>query len=450
MLSRSPDAKTGTAFRRLPETAAAMPGSRLCLLLVFVALQMLVCGRYIQVGIGQIWIKVAPRRDDQPKTQASIEPWEYGVPGFPMPSIARFRIRSLQDNWEAAAQKNFLVPEHVLVPIHRDIVLSSVRLSRSLIHTRIPRLPLPEEHTFFETEQRICGRPRTDSQADRLKLADRAQWYNHLRAAHPQVRFHVFPILRIADWHVVTGAYGVSADTYLIGDKYVRDCRAFLDASIGYAWAAEGLSGEQAASWYYRTDHHLNFEGAYKAYGQIWELLRTQNPQIGEPWRPQKWIELPDINFYGTYARRSGYFDRVHDVILDARFDLPELCVHVHGAKQQDRNKKNCYEAGDYSKAKFANHYAEYFGDDYGLIEYTCQAASGNLLVVGDSYDNCLEPLLASHFHRSYFVDLRHYAGDVGDRFVIDDFIVRNEITDVLFVGAQGRVLGLEPWEDKQ
>jgi hypothetical protein len=47
-----------------------------------------------------------------------------------------------------------------------------------------------------------------------------------------------------------------------------------------------------------------------------------------------------------------------------------------------------------------------------------------------------MEPLIAAHFSHSYFVDLRHFANDVGYSFDLDAFISQNVITDVLFLGG--------------
>lgn len=277
---------------------------------------------------------------------------------------------------------------------------------------------------------------------DRERLRTRAGVYARMCKAHPQTRFYIFPTLAPADWCVAAGTYGVS-DYGFVVDKYVRDFRSMLEPSIEYTWAGEGLLAEEVVSWYYRTDHHWNMKGAYQAYVQIWRLLQTRNAEISAVREVQEWFELPNIIFYGSYARRAGYFDSIHDTIVDGYFNLPELTIHVHGADKRVRNEKEQYKAGHPRAAKFANHYGGYFGDDYGLVEYMCEVGSGCLLVVGDSYDNCIEPLLASHFRHTYFVDLRHYVADVGDHFEIDDFIEQNQITDVLFTGNQRRVLGL-------
>jgi hypothetical protein len=76
---------------------------------------------------------------------------------------------------------------------------------------------------------------------------------------------------------------------------------------------------------------------------------------------------------------------------------------------------------------------------DYPLIHYQNPASTNdrNLLVIGDSMDNALEPLLASHYRHAYFADPRQFDEN------LDTFIKQQAIHDVVFIGQQGWILGL-------
>lgn len=58
-----------------------------------------------------------------------------------------------------------------------------------------------------------------------------------------------------------------------------------------------------------------------------------------------------------------------------------------------------------------------------------------NVLVIGESYDNAILKLLASHFGRTYSVDLRYYRNYLGSDFSLSDYLRRNSITKVLLIG---------------
>jgi hypothetical protein len=292
----------------------------------------------------------------------------------------------------------------------------------------------------------VCERPTFYREADQHRLAKRAAYYNGLQAAWPGVHLYVVPVLPAADWCAVGGLYGPDPARHLVGDRYVREFRSRLDPGVGYTWVAENCSCQEALSYRYRTDHHWTPQGAYRVYHQLWGLLHRQNARMSPPYAPKDWRKVPDVIFHGGLAHRAGCYDAIDDRIVDGVFDLPPLETRIHGLAGRERNDKRRYQAGQHEKAKFANHYAAYFGLDYGLIEYTASdVRGGNLLVISDSYDNCIEPLLAAHFSRAWFLDLRHYVQDLGTECHLEDFLGRHQITDLLFLGHQSWVLGLPP-----
>ncbi len=421
------------------------------LVVIFVCVQLCVCLKYFHVGLIEVYTKIHGQQATESSGTDREEEFNQVTPGFPMPTPRRFFSGSFQDMFENALQTNFLLPETALMPIYRRLVMKLSNLSLGMMSESLtwPR-PLWGEYTLAQDRDgdRICSPPTVYRQADRSKLLARASYYNDLHAAWPEVHFYVFPVLSAADLYAVEGLYGSGAKKQLAGDRYAQEFRALLDPAIGYAWATEGWSFKDAISCYYRTDHHLSFPGAYKVYRHIWQLLRQQDHQIGSYWDPKGWVELPNIRFYGSLARSAANYDTFNDVIVDGIFELPELKIRIYGFEGKQRNEKSQYQAGHYGTMKFDNHYAKYFGTDYGLIEYTSVGGGyGSLLVIGDSFDNCIEPLLASHFPHSYFVDLRLYAKDVGKEFDMDDFLAQRGITDILFLGNQYWLLGLKPLE---
>jgi hypothetical protein len=404
------------------------------LIVVFVGIQLCVCLWYAHVGLVEAWDKVRGVGDSSlPNSEGD------SGSGFPMPSLHRFLSGDFQRAFETAARENFPGSRATLLPLYRD---SYARLSHlSLILAGRPAGPEPlwGEYSLVGTGtgRRICGRPTLYRQEDRSKLADRASYYNRLSAAWPNVHFCVFPILSVADWYAMN-LYG--QQRYLTGDSYARGFRTLLRCTIGYAWAGEGSCPSGVIAQYYRTDHHLTFPGAYQAYRQLCQLL------CRVPLEPKQWIELPNLAFYGSMSRRTAYFDGFGDPIVDGVFNLPRQKVRIYGFEGRERDAKRQYRTGKYPPGRFADHYGEYYGNNYGLVVYSSDTRDfGNLLVIGDSFDNCIEPLLAAHFSRCWFVDLRLYAKDVGEEFDMDKFLLRHGITDVLFLGSHLWVLGLSP-----
>jgi len=102
---------------------------------------------------------------------------------------------------------------------------------------------------------------------------------------------------------------------------------------------------------------------------------------------------------------------------------------------------RNGEPAGDYGRqdavpGELALSYGAFYGGDDGEIIFdTGRTDRGNLLVIGESYDNAILKLLASHFDRTYSVDLRYYRNYMGSDFSLGDYLRRNNITKVLLIG---------------
>lgn len=421
-----------------------IPIHRKLLCVTFLGAELLVCSRYCRVGIEQTLIRLRGADKTETIHASGPNPTEPSVFGFPMPSLSRFQDGSFQDNWEKSAQRSFLVPEQTLVGHSRILSTRLSRLALSIVpKSHILGIPLWKEYLLVEPDLYLGKAPKVYRTADMNRIGACATFYNQLKHKHPSVHFYVAPILSADDWFFMTHG---GPTHILAGNRYVKAFRDLLNPSIGYEWIAEGCTREEALQGYYQTDHHLNSHGAHQAYCQILDLIRTQSPQVSRCLQPRDWKTGSDLAFYGTKSRFAGYYDGLHDPFICSVFDLPELDIHIHGYGDVKRNHKAAYatDTGTVTPLrKFANHYSHCFGRDYGLITYTCkQVGTGRLLVVSDSSDNCIEDLLAAHFLQTFFVDLRHYPADVGHPFDVDEFIADHAITDILFLGEQGAVIG--------
>jgi hypothetical protein len=130
--------------------------------------------------------------------------------------------------------------------------------------------------------------------------------------------------------------------------------------------------------------------------------------------------------------------------MMDGMFVLPKFSVTVHGSKQRERSNKSAYLAGDIPDETLVHHYTEYFGEDYGLVHYANPSSRNDraLLVISDSNDNAIEPLLASHYRNTYFVDLRHFRKDTGVEFRLAEFTRKYRVRDVIYLGSPAKVFG--------
>lgn len=186
---------------------------------------------------------------------------------------------------------------------------------------------------------------------------------------------------------------------------------------------------------FYHTDHHLNHIGQAKAYQDIVQLLLGEEQTLPLEIHPSK-----NLHFVGSRAREIGDFIS-GDYFYVNLANMPSYDTYVNGEKMRYGDLKS-YERDRIFNNNEINHYVQAYGEDKGLVQYDFKDRSkANLLVIADSYSNPINPLIASHFNRTYYVDLRHYENDLGKPFEMVRFIEKNKIDKVLLLGSAGMII---------
>ena len=73
---------------------------------------------------------------------------------------------------------------------------------------------------------------------------------------------------------------------------------------------------------------------------------------------------------------------------------------------------------------------------ELGWVSYGGVYGGDNGEVIFDtSYDNAILKLLASHFSKTYSIDLRNYEHTFGEKFDFDSYVREHDISKVLFIG---------------
>lgn len=189
--------------------------------------------------------------------------------------------------------------------------------------------------------------------------------------------------------------------------------------------------------YFFATDHHWRIYGAYQAYKDICDMFEIPNSELVKP----NYFKVEDVEFMGSNAKFCSY-DNIVDYIYDIEFDDSRFTVKVNGEEidNEELSKKKDYLEGEFEKEdKYFNHYAKYFHSDLAEIVYTFEEnkdTNKNLLIIGDSYSNCIDKEIASHFYKTYVIDLRYYEEVFGEKFVLENYIKDDErnITDALIM----------------
>lgn len=189
----------------------------------------------------------------------------------------------------------------------------------------------------------------------------------------------------------------------------------------------------QYIDWFYRTDHHWNYKGSYKAYCDLIDMLFGPEENKIEPIETVTFDELP---FNGSYHSKLGY-TKSSELFTVYRFpDFVPYTTTTNGYPDKSYGNYARYFAGKYAKLTVYNHYGAFYGGDKGeLILQTNRPELKRLLIFSNSYSNAVTLPLLQHYDAIYSIDTRFYKGKNGNQFDVQKYIHQNEIDDVLILG---------------
>lgn len=205
----------------------------------------------------------------------------------------------------------------------------------------------------------------------------------------------------------------------------------------------EYSSLEEYLLFFFRTDHHWNIHGTLRGYEDIYPMLAANYPGIPPMILHDRFYDFSDIEFHGSLARFSFYRIRPGDTFEVALLNLPPFEILDSNGEKLDLHNMAEYLEGQYSTEPFTDHYVEYYGADRDLIEYVYEnGAERNLMIIGDSYANAIEAILAAHYHHTYSIDVRKYPYG---KFNLAEFLEEHDVDDILFLGGPHQIIN-QPW----
>ena len=170
---------------------------------------------------------------------------------------------------------------------------------------------------------------------------------------------------------------------------------------------------------FYRTDHHWTTLGAYYAYEAMGESLGFE-PRELDNFQPVTVSE----DFYGTAYSSSGYTWVGPDSIQHFVESPAELAVFNYS--NGDAEAGSLYHP---QQLMVKDQYTYFLGGNTPLIRLMNETAPpSSLLIIRDSYSDCLAPFLTAHFSDIHMMDLRYYRGSV------TDYVRKNAIDQVLIL----------------
>ena len=343
---------------------------------------------------------------------------------LPSPSVDSFLSGDFQDNLESYTAD--------ALPLRETLLLGKASLQRLSISEMAALLGYDAYHTFFgsgylhETEgNRLLAAPAKQSKKALNGLAASVDSINDFVASNPGYTYYFAMPYR-------SDVLGIGPLAGLVSEPLDAE---FLQSRIFSRLSPDitqidlmPSSYEKFKEDYFKTDHHWNIKGAYKAYCIINEAMGNASSTLpcGEL------LMFPTAQFYGSEAR-SGLDTSVGpDMIEDYEFALPHYETWIYGELMPNgfAASTQAYIDGFQPDNPFVNLYADYWHADYGQIVFVNQdnKASKNLLIVADSFSNPMERMFLSSYSRVYVYDPRYASISLAD------FLKKyDDIDDILF-----------------
>lgn len=243
-------------------------------------------------------------------------------------------------------------------------------------------------------------------------LEAKAENLNAAIAAHPELEFYAYYIEKDTDIDFTTGQK-LGASQFMLSMLNIPDENKGIYEINSFSEFDER---------FYDTDHHWNYIGSYEGYRDVLSLMSDDKPL--EP----TGVFHSGLRFAGSKAMSLGslYTDEMSIYC----FDYPPMEISIEG-EPGDYGHQSELLRGELEQAT----YVTVYGSDDGEVIFDTGRDGDNLLVIGESYDNAILKLLASHFSKTCSIDLRNYENAFGEKFDFDGYVRQHGITKVLFIG---------------
>jgi hypothetical protein len=353
-----------------------------------------------------------------------------------MPVIREQLIqRKFQQDLEAVLSDQF--------PLRLTWIQAAKAHDRGIIHlaymlTEDPAIPSDRTSGYYITHDRtaLLVSPEPFRKSILEVIDQRIGNYQTLIDANPEINFYVYYIQRIQNVsaHPMDGMFANLERGQYYAYFFQHKPAALIVEKIDIHTFEDHLT------YFYRTDHHWNMKGVFHAYEEIYRLLGQNYPEIPDLLPYEDYLTEKVIEFRGSLAQKA--FSPISEPFTIVDYRLPPHEVYDNGTLTAYSNSAD-YLAGNYPKDPYYNHYEGEFGRDWALIEFVFPGnPNRNLLVLGNSYDNALIPLLAAHYHHTYDVDLRFYKN-----FSLSTFLAEHPVDDILVIGENSIVFGSERYQ---
>ena len=205
-------------------------------------------------------------------------------------------------------------------------------------------------------------------------------------------------------------------------NQIFRNIQKELGDYINWVDVTKTLKKHKLEDIYYHTDHHWTTLGAFYAFQELASSMKLDTSKVSE-WKSYAVTSEFNGTLSATSGYETGYEEPIYIYAPENIEDAPEVVVNYVN------EKKKTATLYDSSKLEEKDKYAMFLGGNYPMIDIRTTAdTTDRLLLIKDSYANCLVPFLVPYYREIIIIDPRYYYGD------ITEVMESNKITSVLFL----------------
>jgi len=317
-------------------------------------------------------------------------------------------------------------------PLRLSIIQFSKAIERGIIkltYSFTPDKIIPADMSrdiYYDSEHnQLIYQPTLFNEETRHLIDERIMNYKELIEAYPDINFYLYyhEILENSEFHPLNPFFsevdsGTSLKYFMENKPEGLQIKKFMLDDM-----------DDHIKYYYRTDHHWNVFGVLRAYDEIYKMLSMGYQDILPELEYANIVTFPDVEFLGSLARETLYPINGDQFMVEV-VNLPPFEMVKSGQVVKEHPRYSYFE-GDYSTIPYTNHFNQFYGKVTDLIEYTFNNGSDrNLLIIGSSFRNALDPLLGAHYHKTFCIDLRYYSD-----FSLSEFLREYNVDDILIIG---------------
>lgn len=229
-----------------------------------------------------------------------------------------------------------------------------------------------------------------------------------------------FMVVPSAGWAAQDSIQGV-ADPYL-DESHIENLYAMTGENVNCVDMLEVFRDQ--ADLYYRTDHHWTSQGAYKAYAAYME---------------SKGREYPAEDVF-SITSAEGFTGSTYTRAALWMIPGEPLEMWQHSQNIQVTNETGNVNQGVFYEARLqeTDKYTVFLDGNHSVvtIENPDNAGKGSILVIRDSYSNCLGGFLAESYETVVLVDLRYInnqtVSEMDAQYNFDDVLVCYSLSNFL------------------